>query len=79
MIDQKALKAALEAFMGVSIDNTAPTELLSYMARAITTYEAAKPQLDQEALEIVLDYAGKGHGYTVKERQTAIAKLRGTE
>ena len=50
-----------------------------WAVKSITAYEAAKPQPDQEALELVLDYAGKGHGYTVKERQTAIAKLRGIE
>jgi hypothetical protein len=74
MIDQKALEAAVEAMR----DCHAP-DACAAVAVAITAYEAAKPQPDQEALELVLDYAGKGHGYTVKERQTAIAKLRGIE
>ena len=41
MIDQKALEAALEAFLGVRIDGGDPTALLGYMAKAITAYEAA--------------------------------------
>jgi len=49
MIDQKALEAAVEAMR----DCHAP-DACAAVAVAITAYEAAKPQLDKEALDIVL-------------------------
>ena len=83
MIDQKALEAAVEAMR----DCHAP-DACAAVAVAITAYEAAKPQLDKEALDIVLvaaesfitiieDYPQEADA--VAKYKAAIAKLRGIE
>jgi hypothetical protein len=83
MIDQKALEAAVEAMR----DCHAP-DACAAVAVAITAYEAVKPPLDKEALEIVLvaaesfitiieDYPQEADA--VAKYKAAIAKLRGIE
>jgi hypothetical protein len=74
MIDQKALEAAFTAFNETDLGH-------DYRLRAaITAYEAAKPQPDQEALEIVLDaaevIARLWTGERAYDLKIAIAKLR---
>jgi hypothetical protein len=74
MIDQKALETARRSLKWPFNKETCAT--------LIEAYEAAKPQPDQEALDIVLDAAetiarlwSGTKAYDLKE---AIAKLRGT-
>ena len=78
MIDQKALEAANKKLSGKFTPNE--LERLGIIKEIITAYEAAKPQLDQEALEIALDAAQRYLGYFHDSRniiRAAIAKLRG--